>query len=98
PDVREVGDRHRREPLLGEQRPQSVGAPGVADRRHRASRAATACTARSYPCLPNPMIEPVAAGAITLVWRHGSRALGFEMWTSTTGRSNAFNASWIAHE
>ena len=42
------------------------------------------------------MIEPVATGAITLVCRHGSRALGFEMWTSTIGPSNAASASWIA--
>ena len=42
------------------------------------------------------MIEPVATGAITLVCRQGSRALGFEMWTSTIGPSNAASASWIA--
>jgi hypothetical protein len=39
------------------------------------------------------MIEPAATGATTLVWRHGSRALGLEMWTSSTGPSNAASAS-----
>ena len=29
------------------------------------------------------MIEPVATGATTLVWRHGSRAFGLEMCTSS---------------
>ena len=41
--------------------------------------AATASTARRYPCMPKPMIEPVDTGAITLVCRHGSRAFGLDM-------------------
>ena len=42
-------------------------------------------------------MEPEATGATTLVWRHGSRALGLEMWTSMTGPSKAASASWSDH-
>ncbi len=45
--------------------------------------------------LPKPTIEPVATGAITLVCRHGSRAFGLEMCSSTIGPSNAASASWM---
>lgn len=40
-------------------------------------------------------MEPVATGATTLVCRHGSRAFGFEMCTSTMGPEKAASASWI---
>jgi hypothetical protein len=44
------------------------------------------------------MIDPVATGATTLVWRHASRAFGLDRCTSTTGPSKAARASWMAHE
>ena len=37
----------------------------------------------------------VATGAITEVWRHSSRAAGFERCSSTIGPSKAASASWI---
>ena len=43
------------------------------------------------------MIDPVETGAITLVCRHGSRAFGLEMCTSTIGPLNAASASWMLH-
>jgi hypothetical protein len=45
---------------------------------------ATACTASRYPRPPKPVMVPSATGATTEVWRHGSRAAGFERWSSTT--------------
>ena len=85
--------------MLVEPPPHAVGATGVPDRRQVAFTAAAPAHGRHrevVAVIPKPMIEPVATGATTLVCRHGSRALGLEMWTSTFGPSNAASASWIA--
>jgi hypothetical protein len=44
------------------------------------------------------LVGAVATGATTDVCRHGSRALGLDRWSSTTGPSKAARASWTAHE
>ena len=106
--VGEVGDDHRVETAgdAGKSSTKCVGAPVDPQRGQLVvidvhdqpcNFRATAWTASSYPWMPRPTIVPVATGDTTLVCRHGSRAFGFEMCTSTTGPSNAASASCRLH-
>src|SRR5207302_10054245 len=100
-DVLDVGDQHGLAARLRETLPEARQAAGDVHGRKGGlchcffpfSRPATASTASVYDRPPNPMIVPVDTGEITDVWRHCSRALGLEMWISTTGPSNMARAS-----
>ncbi len=90
--------------LSGARVPGSIGQRGTQARRaggHVHGRQAhdrhrmAASTANAYPWPPKPATVPVATGATTDVWRHGSRAFGFERWSSTTGPANEASASWM---
>ena len=50
-------------------------------------------SANVYPDGPSPQMTPHAASDTNDLWYIGSRRWMFVMWTSTTGSSDAFNAS-----
>ena len=99
--VRPARDEQRGQVLGGQRGPQAGQPTRDIHGRERgghlghvsSSRAATASIAILYPVSLNPAMTPSTTGVSTDLWRHASRACGFDRWSSIFTPSYAASAS-----